>query len=116
MTPTTPSSSNLSLIKMVAQEPLAKLADRQTYWIRIVADKQAPQPCYAVAAMRCENREELHWLSVGRSTPGEVARLMRTGFELPANVGATANEIIQELLRNGNAVSVDPTRCAAVAA
>ena len=101
-------------IKIVAQEPFAKLAERMTYWIRIVPDKRTPQPSYAVAAMRCENREEIHWLSVTRSTPGEVARLMCTGFELPAGAAQLACKVLHELLRNGHAVVVDAT-CAVAA-
>lgn len=103
-------------IKIAAQEPVAKIADRQTYRIRIVADKQAAQPGYAVAAMRCENREELHWLSASRSTPGEVSRLMRTGFEISTAASPIATEIVQVLLKNGSAVLIDATECSAAAA
>lgn len=103
-------------VKIVTQEPVAKIADRQTYWIRIVADKQSAEPCYAIAAMRCENREEIHWLCGCRSTAGEAARLMRTGFELPSNPAAISIEIIQVLLKTNEAVLVDPTRCGEAAA
>lgn len=103
-------------VKILTQEPVAKIADRQTYWIRIVADKQSAEPCYAIAAMRCENREEIHWLCGCRSTAGEAARLMRTGFPVAADAPAILTEIIQVLLKNGDAVVVDATSCTAVAA
>ena len=94
------------MVKIVAQEPFAKLEERKTYWIRVVADKNADQPRYAVAAMRCENREEIHWLSTGKSTPTEAARMMRAGFELPPGA-ELAKEILQELLKNGQAIPVE---------
>lgn len=102
------------LVKLTAQEPFAKLEERKTYRIRVVTDKRAPQPCYAIAAMRCENREELHWLSGGSATPVEAARLMRAGFELPANTVPLVREIVQALLISGQAMAVD-TPCAAAA-
>lgn len=82
--------------------------------MRIVPDKRSAWPSFAIAAMRCENREEIHWISVGCSTPTEVARLMRSGFELTPEATQAASEVFQELLKNGNAVVVEAA-CAAAA-
>ncbi|MGC4072547.1 MAG: hypothetical protein QM760_08525 [Nibricoccus sp.] len=101
-------STSLPSIKIVALEPLVKLANGQNYRIRIVQDKRSNEPLHAVAALRCENREEIHWLSAGLSSPVETARLMRNGFKLLQ--GAEDNlayGVAQELVRNGCAVGLD---------
>ena len=94
-------------IKITAVEPLVKLADDQNYRIRVVQDKRSSQRLHAVAALRCENREEIHWLSAGFSSAAETARLMRNGFTLShAAEDQVASGLAQELIRNGSATGI----------
>ena len=95
-------------VKITTLEPLAKLSPGRSYRIRVMKDNRLGQPLHAIAAMRCENREEIHWLSVGFPCPAETSRLMRTGFSLP---DSTENPLVlgvmEELMRNGCAMGLD---------
>jgi hypothetical protein len=94
-------------LRITALEPLAKLADGQTYRIRVMQDTRSPEPRHAVAALRCENRDEIHWLTEGLPSPVEASRLMRNGFTLRQTSADLAFGVAQELIRNGSAVGIE---------
>jgi hypothetical protein len=97
-----PTLSAPAAVKILALEPLAKLGDTQNYWIRVLPDKRSETPLHAVAAMRCEDRNEIHWLSAGLPSPMEAVRWMRSGFTPSAQDGLGFG-VIQELIRTGKA-------------
>jgi len=101
-----PHLSCTPLIKILSPEPLAKLGPAQSYWIRVVPDKRSSEALYAIAAVRCENREELHWLSAGMQSPAMAVKLMRTGF-VPEAANDLACDIVEELLKNGSSSWLD---------
>lgn len=101
------STTNLSsaTVKILTPDPLAKLGEAQSYRIRVVPDKRSETPLHAVAALRCENREEIHWLSAGLPSPIEAVRWMRSGFTPSVQEGLGLG-VIQELIRSGKAALV----------
>jgi hypothetical protein len=101
----TPATTSPLTVKIVALEPLAQLSETQNYWIRVLPDKRSATPLHAVAAQRCEDRSEIHWLSVGLPTPSEAVRWMRTGFT-PSAHDELGFGVIQALLRSGRATLV----------
>lgn len=107
-----PRLSCTPLIKVLSSEPLAKLGPAQSYWIRVVPDKRSTDALYAIAAVRCENREELHWLSAGMPTPAMAVKLMRTGF-VPEAANDLSCDIVEELLKNGSSAWLEVEAIAA---
>lgn len=99
------SSPSSATVKILSPDPLAKLGEAQTYRIRVLPDTRSQTPLHAVAAMRCENRAEIHWLSAGLPSPSEVVRWMRSGFTPTAQEGLGFG-VIQELIRSGKAALV----------
>jgi hypothetical protein len=95
------------MIKMIENEPLAKLREGHSYWIRVVSDKRSREALFAVAAVRCENRQEIHWLSESVPNPTDAVRLMRAGFKTDPEVQGTALEVINKLISKGSATWVE---------
>jgi hypothetical protein len=95
------------MIKMTESEPLAKLREGHSYWIRVVADKRSRDSLFAVAAVRCENRQEIHWLSQSVANPKDAVRLMREGFRTDPEAQGTALDVINKLISKGSAAWVE---------
>src|SRR5438067_1099330 len=99
----TPNSSPSAAIKIIETEPLAKLREGHSYWIRVVLDRRSSDSLYAVAAVRCENRQEIHWLSEGVPNPKDAVKLMRIGFRTTLIAESLGHEVIEKLVNKGSA-------------
>lgn len=92
-----------STLRIASTEIFVQLASDQNYRIRVIPmDHQAQR--YAVGAMRCENRQEVQWLSDGVSTPLEAVKLMQSGFAPRSDLTEIARSIVAKLLAEGKAV------------
>ena len=90
-------------VKITATAPFAKLESDRSYWIRVVQNRECDVPAYAIAAIRCENHEEIHWLSTTAPTPAEAAARMFAGFQTPDDVDNVGFEVISRLITDGSA-------------
>ncbi len=92
-------------IRITATDPLLELDGNSHFRIRVVYMSAAASAC-AVAAVRCEDQREVHWLSEPTESPLEAVKMMMDGFVLASHADSVAHAIVQRLLSDGKASEV----------
>ena len=90
------------IIRVAAVDPSIELNGQSHYRIRILY--KTSDRSYAVAAVRCENQREVHWISGSMSTPLQAVKMMLDGFQVCPDASEIAQQIIQRLLAAGKIV------------
>lgn len=90
------------IFRITSVDPLFEADKINHFRIRVVQNRLLGG--YAVAAIRCEDQQEVHWLSTSASTPLEAVKMMLDGFELSQAASETALRVIAGLLTEGKVV------------